>query len=80
MVDALEPAVTAFGATDDFGAGWLAAAEAARAGAESTRELVAKQGRAKFLGERAIGQQDPGATTIALMFEAAHDWWKENKE
>lgn len=80
MVDALAPAVRAFAAADDFASAWRAAAAAARTGAESTRELVANQGRAKFLGERAIGQQDPGATTIALMFEAAHDWWKENKQ
>ncbi len=80
MVDALEPAVRAFAAADDFASAWRAAAAAARSGAESTRDLVANQGRAKFLGERAIGQQDPGATTIALMFEAAHDWWKENKQ
>lgn len=79
MVDALAPAVAAFGAAADFGAAWAAAATAARAGAESTREMTAKLGRAKFLGERAIGHTDPGATTIALMFEAAHDWWKENK-
>lgn len=79
MVDALEPAATAFDAADDFVSAWAAAAAAARTGAESTRPLVAKQGRAKFLGERAIGQQDPGATTIALMFEAANDWWKENR-
>lgn len=79
MIDALEPAAAAFGAADEFGSAWAAAATAARKGAESTRNLVARQGRAKFLGERAIGHLDPGATTIALMFEAAHDWWKENK-
>lgn len=79
MVDALAPAVAAFEAADDFGSAWRASAIAARSGAESTRDLVARQGRAKFLGGRAIGQQDPGATTIALMFEAAHDWWKENR-
>lgn len=79
MVDALEPAAAAFSEAGDYSAAWAAAAQAARIGAESTRGLVARQGRAKFLGERAIGQQDPGATTIALMFEAANDWWKENK-
>ena len=76
MVDALEPAVIAFAAADDFASAWAAAATAARSGAESTRDLVANQGRAKFLGERAIGHVDPGATTIALMFEAARDSWK----
>ena len=77
MVDALEPAVTAFAAALDFGAAWTAAAEAARAGAESTRDLVARQGRAKFLGERALGHIDPGAMTVALMFSAADNWWHE---
>lgn len=76
MVDALEPAVIAFGEADDFASAWPAAAEAARKGAESTRGLIARQGRAKFLGERAIGQQDPGATTIALIFEAIHECWE----
>ena len=78
MVDALEPAVAGFGAADDFGSAWAAAAKAARAGAESTRGLVARQGRAKFLGERAVGHPDPGATTIALMFEAARDHWESS--
>ena len=76
VVDALEPAVIAFGAADDYPTAWHAAAEAARIGAESTRELIARQGRAKYLGERAIGQQDPGATTIALIFEAMHECWE----
>ena len=76
MVDALEPAVAAFARADDFSAAWSAAAEAARAGAESTRDLVARQGRAKFLGERAIGHIDPGAATVALMFAAVHEWWR----
>lgn len=80
MVDALEPAAAAFAAADDYRAAWRAAANAARAGAESTRELIARHGRAKYLGERAIGTQDPGATTIALMFEAIDQWWKENNE
>ena len=78
MVDALEPGVRAFAAADDFTSAWPAAAAAARSGAEATRDLVAKQGRAKFLGQRAIGQQDPGATTIALMFEAARDHWESS--
>ena len=77
MVDALEPAVIAFVAADGYGTGWSNAAIAARQGAESTKNMVARQGRAKFLGERAIGHCDPGATTIALFFEAIDKWWKE---
>ncbi|MCY4465147.1 MAG: dihydroxyacetone kinase subunit DhaL [Chloroflexi bacterium] len=73
MVDALAPAVAAFAAAADFPSAWRAAADAAAAGAESTRDMLARQGRAKYLGERAIGHVDPGATTIALMFAAAAD-------
>ena len=76
MVDALQPALDAFAATDDFADAWTAAAAAARKGAESTTAMIAGQGRAKFLGERGIGHQDAGATTIALMFEAIRDWWE----
>jgi len=77
MVDALEPAVLAFAANDNIADAWAAAAEAASNGAESTVELIARQGRAKYLGERGIGHQDPGATTIALMFEALDSYWRE---
>lgn len=47
-----------------------AIAEAARAGCESTRDMVAGKGRASFLGERARGYLDPGARTSQLMIEA----------
>ena len=77
MVDALEPAVEAFAASDDYAMAWRAAADAAGLGAESTKHMTARQGRAKYLGERGIGHQDAGATTIALMFEAIRDWWEE---
>ena len=73
MVDALAPAVGAFSAAADFPSAWQAAADAAATGAESTRNLLARQGRAKYLGERAIGHADPGATTIAIMFQAASE-------
>ena len=44
------------------------AAEAAENGAASTKEFQARFGRAKNLGERTIGCQDPGATSMALIF------------
>jgi len=76
MVDALAPAVTAFASAEQFADGWRRAAEAARRGAESTRMLSARQGRAKYLGERARGHIDPGAASIAIIFEAIDGWWK----
>lgn len=76
MVDALEPAVAAFCASDAYGAAWRRAAQAARRGAESTAGMLARHGRAKFIGERARGHQDAGAASIALMFEAVDAYWE----
>jgi len=77
MVDALAPAAMA---AQTAGAAGLSlnetlrqAADAAKTGAESTREMVAKHGRAKFLGERSRGFQDAGATSMAVMLEAWAD-------
>ncbi len=77
MVDALAPAVTAFAGADDFTEGFSSAAEAARKGADSTRDLIARHGRAKYLGGRAIGHIDPGAMTVAILFEAIDKWSRE---
>lgn len=44
---------------------------------ENTKNLIAKFGRAKSLGERAIGHQDAGATTISIMFEAIYTFVNE---
>ncbi|MEQ8675402.1 MAG: dihydroxyacetone kinase subunit DhaL [Aggregatilineales bacterium] len=76
MIDALSPAVQAFCGAQDFGSGWQSAAEAAQRGAKSTKTMIAKHGRAKFISERAIGHQDAGATSITLMFEAIYAYWK----
>ena len=74
LVDALEPAVEA--AKGAVGEGsvagvFRAAAEAARTGAEATVPLTARRGRASYLGERAAGHQDPGATSTYLLLDAA---------
>jgi dihydroxyacetone kinase-like protein len=73
MMDALVPAVSAFRAAADAGESTVKAlqeaARAAKAGAQSTANLVARYGRAKLLGEKTRGFQDPGATSIALLFE-----------
>ena len=47
------------------------ARDAAAAGRDATIPLQARKGRASYLGERSIGHQDPGATTVALLFQAA---------
>ncbi|HAS61487.1 MAG TPA: dihydroxyacetone kinase subunit L [Vibrio sp.] len=46
------------------------AAIAARLGAESTKAMIPKRGRAKNMGEKAIGFIDPGATSMAILFES----------
>jgi phosphoenolpyruvate---glycerone phosphotransferase subunit DhaL len=76
IVDALEPAVeaakeAASEAGGSVAAVFRAAAEAAKAGAESTVPLTARKGRASYLGARAQGHQDPGATSTYLLLEAA---------
>lgn len=73
IVDALEPAAEAAkGATDGSVAEVLrAAADAAEEGVEATKPLVARKGRASYLGERAKGYQDPGATSTYLLLDAA---------
>jgi dihydroxyacetone kinase-like protein len=75
MVDAWTPAVDAAEAAAADGgdaAGVLdAAAAAAEAGAVATEPLVARKGRASYLGERSAGHRDPGAESSALLLRAA---------
>lgn len=77
MIDAWTPAVDAADAAVAEGAseaGVLdAAATAAESGAEATEPLIARKGRASYLGERAIGHRDPGAQSTALLLRAAAD-------
>ena len=67
MVDALTPAVEAL----EAGGSLQAAAAAAAAGRDATTPMVARKGRASYLGERSVGHQDPGATSMAMLIEAA---------
>jgi dihydroxyacetone kinase-like protein len=79
LVDALEPALQAFNmavsAGDPVEMVLEKALAAAREGSESTIPLVARKGRASYLGERSVGHRDPGSMAICLMFEAAHDFY-----
>ena len=73
MMDALLPAIDAIRQSIDAGKSipqaLQDAAEAAEKGAVSTKEFKARFGRARNLGDRTIGFQDPGATSIALIFD-----------
>jgi dihydroxyacetone kinase-like protein len=75
MIDAWTPAVDAATAAQADGATEVAvleaAAAAAESGAEATEPLVARKGRASYLGDRAIGHRDPGAQSSALLLRAA---------
>lgn len=74
LVDALAPAVAAVrqGVENDLAIAKALsdAAAAAVAGADQTRQMTARFGRAKFLGERSLGHQDAGATSMGLILNA----------
>ncbi|MBB3038324.1 dihydroxyacetone kinase-like protein [Hoyosella altamirensis] len=75
MFDALAPAVEAVDDALDDGASLsdalAAAVTAANAGRDATIPMLARKGRASYLGERSVGHQDPGATSAALLITAA---------
>lgn len=73
MVDALTPALAAFDAHAGEGvtAALTAATSACEQGRDATIPLVARKGRASYLGERSAGHQDPGATSMTMLIEAA---------
>ena len=79
MVDALVPAAAALEAAAARGArtaeALRLAALAAEQGMAATIPLVARKGRASYLGERSAGHQDPGATSAHLLFRTAAETW-----
>lgn len=82
MVDALTPALGALKqAIQDhttLAAALRQSAEAAHQGMLATTPLVARKGRASYLGERSAGHQDPGATSSYLILNAAAETWKNS--
>jgi ATP-dependent dihydroxyacetone kinase len=74
MVDALHPAAQMFkdkvseGTT--AGEAWKAAVEAGVAGAEATKTMKPRLGRASYLGERAVGHPDGGAVAVSIWLKA----------
>jgi dihydroxyacetone kinase-like protein len=79
MIDALVPARDALTAALGDGASFPDAlrqsAAAAEQGMNDTVPLVARKGRASYLGERSAGHQDPGATSSHMLLEAAAGTW-----
>ncbi|MCM3779511.1 dihydroxyacetone kinase subunit DhaL [Microbacterium hydrocarbonoxydans] len=77
LFDAMAPAVDALDTGVQRGAGLAeatrAAAKAAAVGRDSTTPLVARKGRASYLGERSAGHLDPGAASVTLLFETLAD-------
>ncbi|MDR2052936.1 MAG: dihydroxyacetone kinase subunit L [Treponema sp.] len=73
MLDAWFPALEALKATvkNEIKDALKSAADAAEAGMKATVPLLAKKGRASYLGERSIGHQDPGATSTYLLLKTA---------
>ena len=75
MFDALAPAIEALDAAlaagEPLAAALQAASAAAQDGRDATIPMLARKGRASYLGERSVGHQDPGATSSALLLAAA---------
>src|SRR6266700_7802882 len=81
MIDALIPGRDALEAALAGGASFQDAlrqsSDAAEPGMRDTVPLVARKGRASYLGERSAGHQDPGATSSHLLLETAAETWSE---
>ncbi len=81
LLDALGPAAgaleTAAAESRTLDEAVRSAIEAARAGVEATRQMRARSGRAAWIADRSVGQPDPGATVVLLMFEAAGEITQE---
>jgi len=81
MLDALYPALNALNAAMGNGASvgetLQKSADAAHEGMLATIPLVARKGRASYLGERSAGHQDPGATSTYLLIKTAAETWKD---
>jgi phosphoenolpyruvate---glycerone phosphotransferase subunit DhaL len=72
MMDAFLPALAALKPAESVGgikAALEAAASAATKGAEATRNMKARFGRARNLGDRVLGHVDPGAVSVSLIFK-----------
>jgi phosphoenolpyruvate---glycerone phosphotransferase subunit DhaL len=73
MVDALIPAIAALEGASDLDEGLRAATAGAEEGMRATIPLIARKGRASYLGERSKDHQDPGATSTYYLFKSASE-------
>jgi dihydroxyacetone kinase-like protein len=84
MIDALVPArdalKEALGGGATFADALKQSAAAAERGMRDTIPLVARKGRASYLGERSAGHQDPGATSSHLLLETAAETWGDSEK
>ena len=78
LVDALEPAVNELRRDMEAGLNFKKmfqnASRKAAEGAESTKTMVARHGRSKYVGDRSLGFVDPGAVSMALIFDTIADY------
>jgi dihydroxyacetone kinase-like protein len=72
LMDALIPAIGAFRKVESagFAEAFKSAAQAALKGALETKKMIAKRGRGFYVGERGLGTADPGATSVAVIFQS----------
>ncbi|RBW68379.1 dihydroxyacetone kinase subunit DhaL [Bacillus taeanensis] len=82
MIDAFEPAVVSLQQSVSNNKtlleGLKEAEKKAAEGVENTKNYTAKFGRAKSLGERAVGYQDAGATSVSIIIQSMRQWIERN--
>jgi dihydroxyacetone kinase-like protein len=82
MLDSLEPAYNALmkgiAENKNFLECMEMACSAAEEGVEYTKTIIATKGRASYLGERSLGHQDPGATSVLVIMRALTDFYFKN--
>ncbi|MBN1298221.1 MAG: dihydroxyacetone kinase subunit L [Actinobacteria bacterium] len=71
MLDVLQPAEVSEYSSDALLQVMEAAYMAAREGSDRTIDMIARKGRASYVGERSRGNRDPGSLIVVLIFEAA---------
>ena len=77
LLDSLLPGIDSLAESVEHSADFVESlqkmAQAAQAGVEATKEMTAKKGRARYAGERGLGRQDAGATSVYLMLQSFAD-------